>query len=152
MIEQTLDPKDLKLGDRFESDTYTITKAEIIEFAEKYDPQYFHVDEDLAKDGPFGELISSGWLTVNIGMRLWLESTQIKHGWLGGSSKMKWSAPVKPGDTIRVNSKITSLKLSKSDPNRLNVVFELTGLNQDDHVVMEQETVCFAYLKPFSEV
>ena len=146
MTDGMRDAKDLHLGDSFESDSYQVTKEEIIEFAQKYDPQYFHVDEELAKDGPYGELISSGLLTVNLGMRLWLDSTRVRNGWVGFKTDLTWVKPVKPGDSIRVKSKISQLKPSSKDPNRLKVVFDLQAINQFDQVVLEQSTLCFTYL------
>ncbi|EKU93643.1 bifunctional aldehyde dehydrogenase/enoyl-CoA hydratase [Alloiococcus otitis] len=143
--------KDLNLGDTFESDSYLVTKEEMIEFAKKYDPQFFHVDEELAKEGPYGELISSGLLTVNLGMRLWLDSTRVENGWVGFKTELTWVKPVKPGDSIRVKSKISELKPSSKNPNRLKVVFDLQALNQDDQVVLEQSTLCFTYLKKDSQ-
>lgn len=77
MTEQKLNVKDIHIGDTFTSRDYTVTKEEIIEFARKYDPQFFHVDEELAKDSFFGELVSSGWLVTALSMRLFLESVQI---------------------------------------------------------------------------
>ena len=46
--------EDFEVGLIFESEPTLITKQEIIEFASKYDPQSFHLDEEAAKNGPNG--------------------------------------------------------------------------------------------------
>ena len=43
---------DLKPGDRFVSGGLTLTEAEIIDFAFRYDPQPFHLDANAAADSP----------------------------------------------------------------------------------------------------
>ena len=74
MIDQTSPPEyyldDLEIGMTFESDQYTITEEEIITFAKQYDPIYFHVDPEAAKQSEFGGLIASGWNTAGIAQRL----------------------------------------------------------------------------------
>ena len=39
----------------------TVDRDEVIEFASKYDPQPFHLDEDAAAKSMFGKLSASGW-------------------------------------------------------------------------------------------
>ena len=56
--------EDFKVGLKFESEPSLISKNEIIDFASKYDPQYFHLDEKAASNGPFGQLTSSGFMTL----------------------------------------------------------------------------------------
>ena len=56
--------EDFEVGYSFETKPTLISKEEIINFASKYDPQLFHLDEEKAKDGPFGQLTSSGFMTL----------------------------------------------------------------------------------------
>lgn len=124
MIEQNLNVSKLNVGDTFESKTYTLTKEEIINFATQYDPQYFHLDEEMAKESLFGELVSSGWLTASISMRLWVESIAIENGFIGSEVNLKWYSPVKPGDQLRVNSEITELEEGNSQDSKVKLVFK----------------------------
>jgi len=55
----TLHFEDFAVGDEFETGEYTVTKGAIVDFAEQFDPQPFHVDEDAAKESMFGELVAS---------------------------------------------------------------------------------------------
>ncbi len=73
--------EDLKIGDRFISREYEITLDEIKQFASHYDPQPFHIDEELAKEDPiFKGIAASGWHTSAITMRLWTECMPIHGG------------------------------------------------------------------------
>ncbi|MEE8172502.1 MAG: MaoC/PaaZ C-terminal domain-containing protein, partial [Alphaproteobacteria bacterium] len=47
---------DFSEGSTFETEGKTVSEAEILEFALKYDPQPFHMDVEAAKEGPFGGL------------------------------------------------------------------------------------------------
>ena len=55
--------EDYRTGEVFEIGDYLITREEIVDFASRYDPQPFHVDEAAARDSIFGGLIASGWMT-----------------------------------------------------------------------------------------
>ena len=64
--------EDYAPGSKYEfPETVSLTEAEIIRFAEEYDPQYLHLDRTLAAEGPFGGLIASGWQTAALMMRLY---------------------------------------------------------------------------------
>lgn len=64
--------ENLEIGDTFEAGEYTVTKEEIVEFAEQFDPQPFHTDEEAARDSMFGELIASGLHTLCLSVRLFI--------------------------------------------------------------------------------
>lgn len=148
MVKEKINVSELKEGDIFESGEYTVSKEESLEFAKQYDPQEFHVDSELAKESIFGELITSGWHTAAITMRLWVESTNIEHGLVGSKvNNMNWSKPVKPGDTLRVVGKVTSLNKSKSDSNRVNVGLHNQTLDQDGDVVLEYDVKLVGFIE-----
>ncbi|ARS90497.1 MaoC family dehydratase [Natrarchaeobaculum aegyptiacum] len=129
--------EDIEVGDVDESGEYDVTKAEIVEFAEQYDPQPFHVDEEAAADSMFGELVASGWHTASIMMRLGVESSRDR-AFLGsfGVDELRWKAPVKPGDTLRRRSEVIEKRPSESRDDRGYVKLETEGFNQDDEVVI----------------
>src|SRR5262249_58158642 len=66
--------EDLHPGRRFTSGSHTIDEAQIKAFANQFDPQPFHLDDEAAKDTLFGGLVASGWHTAAITMRLQVES------------------------------------------------------------------------------
>ena len=53
--------EDFHIGDTFKLGPLTVTAEEIIAFAKQFDPQYFHIDPQRAKDSIFGGLVASGW-------------------------------------------------------------------------------------------
>ena len=62
--------EDYNAGDVFDLGTYDVTREEIIEFSRKYDPFPFHVDDQAAQATVFGGIISSGWLTALVWLRM----------------------------------------------------------------------------------
>ena len=62
--------EDFKPGEIYELGKYTVSRNEIIDFAKKYDPFPFHIDDEAAAETVFGGIISSGWLTSLIWLRL----------------------------------------------------------------------------------
>ena len=62
--------EDFKPGQIYEQGKYTVSRNEIIDFAKKYDPFPFHIDDKAAAETVFGGIISSGWLTSLIWLRL----------------------------------------------------------------------------------
>ena len=61
---------DLTVGDKAQFGRYEVTREEVIEFASKYDPQDFHLDDEAAAKGLFGKIAASGWHTAGMTMRM----------------------------------------------------------------------------------
>jgi len=115
-----------------------ITKSEIIDFAKNYDPQRFHVDERAAKDGPFGKLVSSGFMTLGKSFTQFFETGVIDETGMGawGIDELRWIKPVYPEDTLITKVEVLEKKLSSKNPNKGTVRTHQTVLNQNDEVVM----------------
>jgi len=115
-----------------------ITKSEIIDFAKNYDPQRFHVDERAAKDGPFGKLVSSGFMTLGKSFAQFFETGVIDETGMGawGIDELRWIKPVYPEDTLITKVEVLEKKLSSKNPNKGTVRTHQTVLNQKDEVVM----------------
>jgi acyl dehydratase len=130
--------EDLQVGRRFNSDrSYKVTAAEIKEFAERYDPQPFHLDEAAGESSFFNGLAASGWLTAAIVMRLRVESIHIAGGMIGaGVDEMRWTQAVRPGDALRTEAEILEVRRSSSRPDYGVVKSRTTVFNQRDEVVM----------------
>jgi acyl dehydratase len=129
---------ELKVGDRFESGGYTLTEADIIEFAAKYDPQPFHIDIEAAKKTPYGGLIASGFQTLAIGFRVMYAIGFLKSANLGGIGidELRWLKPVRPGDTLRTITEVKEITPSTSKPDRGVMKHSVTVYNQRDEVVL----------------
>lgn len=127
---------DLRVGQRFVSATHELDAAQIIAFAQIYDPQSFHVDDAAARETLFGGLAASGWHTAAISMRLLVSSgPPIAGGIIGSGGELSWPRPTYPGDILRVESEILELVPSRSRPERGMVVMRNETRNQRDEVV-----------------
>lgn len=133
---------DIIIGESRESSTRTITQSELIEFATRYDPQYFHADPVAAKDSIFGELIASGIHSAALWRMLDHEiSGDIQ--WICGIAweDVRWPHPVRAGDTLRARAEALSKRSSQSDPSRGIVIFQYTLLNQRNETVFTCRSV-----------
>jgi acyl dehydratase len=132
---------DFQPGQRFRSKGATLGEAQILDFAFTYDPQPFHLDLVAAREGPFEGLIASGFQTLVVAFRLFYQEKVINACSMGspGMDRLRWLAPVRPGDTIYVRAEVLAKRPSESKPDRgiLNMGYEV--LNQDDVVVMTYE-------------
>ena len=133
---------DVEEGAVYKFGNYTVTKADMLSFAERYDPQPFHVDEAAARESRFGGLIASGFFTASVFMRMFVDffvDPERSNGVPGaGLGELAWHEPVRPGDTLRVRTEI--LRTEPPDDTGLGVVhFRSTVYNQDDSRVMTLE-------------
>ena len=131
--------EDFEIGDVYEPDgRYEVTEAEVVEFAEQYDPQPFHLDEGAAEASLFGSLSASGWHTAAMCMRLLVDGV-LDEASMGarGIDELRWNRPVHPGDTLRIEVEVLDKRPSESRPEMGHVRTALTGYNQDDESVIE---------------
>jgi acyl dehydratase len=125
--------EDLNIGETDSSGAYEVTKEEIIEFASKYDPQPFHIDEKMAKHSVFGGLCASGWHTCAMAMRMMVDrlmERKLASQGSPGVDQLRWRKPVFPGDILTVNTKITGKHISEKRPE--------IGFIESDHEVTDQ--------------
>lgn len=137
--------EDFEVGDVEEFGSYTVSKEEIVEFAEQFDPQPFHVDEEAAKQSPFGGLIASGWHTASLWMKLMVEHHYDDAASLGspGVEEIQWTEPVRPGDTLSVRLEVAEKRPLESDPGRGLLTTDTAMFNQDDEIVMTMRGKAF---------
>jgi len=130
--------EDLMIGDRFSSGQATITESEIKSFASQFDPQPFHLNNEVAKETFFKGLAASGWHTAAIAMRLLVESEFKPAGGLigAGVDDLKWHRPVRVGDRLTLDIEIVDIRPSKSKPNQGIVRLKVTTLNQKGEEVL----------------
>jgi acyl dehydratase len=128
--------EDLKIGDSISTMERTLERNEIIDFAQRYDPQPFHVDEDAARLSIYGGLIASGWHVAAIVMRLMVDSSNAASLGSPGLEDLRWLKPVRPGDTLRARRTILETRPSESNP-RIGIVKALWEVfNQESALVM----------------
>jgi len=135
--------EDYTVGVEQEVGSVSLSEAEIIEFANKYDPQDFHTDPEKAASGPFGGLIASGWHTIAVVMRLLVDKYLDNASSLGspGIDELRWLAPVRPGDVLTVRAKVFNARRSDSKPDRGLIHTSVETSNQDGTMVMTMKAV-----------
>lgn len=134
---------DLPVGYRFETGTRSLSEAEIIAFAQDYDPQPFHTDPEAARHTIYGGLIASGVQTMGVALRLVLESGVWTDASMGspGLDEVRFLHPVRPGDTLRVSGEVLASAPSETRPDRGRTRFEYRVQNQKDEVVMTWQAI-----------
>ncbi len=128
---------DLPVGFSHETGSVSLSEAEIIEFARKYDPQPFHTDPEAAAQSIYGGIIASGFQTLIVAFDLILNSGVWRDASMGspGLDEVRWKLPVRPGDSIRVRMTVTGSEPSASRPDRGRTTIFYEILNQKDEVV-----------------
>lgn len=125
-------------GDVHDFGSVKVDLNEVIAFAKCYDPQPIHTDPDVAKLRPFGGVIASGWHTVGLMMRLYVEHylSNIASLVSPGIDDLRWHKPVRPGDELSVRVTIAKASVSKSKPDRGAVTSLVKVYNQAAELVM----------------
>jgi acyl dehydratase len=115
----------------------TLGRDEIVAFARDWDPQPFHLDEQAAAS-IYGGLIASGWHTVCVFMRLFVDGMLGRAAALGspGIDELRWLKPVRPGDTLEGRLEILEVRPSRSKPDRGIVRLRSVMVNQDQEEVL----------------
>jgi len=132
--------EDLAIGQKQAFGHYEVTREEVIEFASKYDPQPFHLDDEAAAATHFGRLSASGWHTCAMTMAMLVENLKAnRQAGLGspGIDQLRWKKPVFPGDTLRCESVVIEKRRSGSRPEMGIFKSSLTVFNQNDEPVLE---------------
>ena len=130
--------EDFAVGEVTELGSVSVSEEEIVEFASRYDPQPFHVDPEAAKTSPYGGLIASGWHTTALFMGMFVRAILLDAASLGSSGveEIRWTAPVRPGDTLTARSTITDVQASQTNPARGTVFTTNEVFNQHGQLVM----------------
>ncbi len=130
--------EDYQKGEVFEVGDYLVTREEILDFASRYDPQPFHLDEDAARSSIYGGLIASGWMTCSVMMRILVDGFISPLASMGspGVDEVRWLKPVRPGDRLRARIEVLDSRRSRSRPDRGVVHFRYEGVRQDGEVVL----------------
>lgn len=141
--------EDFQVGQRFVSGTHALDEAQIKEFAARFDPQPFHLDEDAAKESLFGGLAASGWHTAAITMRLLVGGgAPVAGGLIGAGGEISWPRPTRPGDVLRVESEVVAVTPSRSRPDRGMVTLRSETRNQNGEVVQVLTSKLVAHRRP----
>lgn len=131
--------EDFTVGETSEFGAYKVTREEVLDFAGKYDPQPFHLDDEAAAKTFFGKISASGWHTCGMTMRMMVDQMSVTQAASEGSpgvDKIRWKRPVYPGDTLHMRAHVTGKDEMASKPHLGLVHNSYDVLNQDDVIVM----------------
>ena len=153
--------EDIAVGEKRALGRHTFTAEEIKAFAQRFDPQPFHVDEAAAATSHFGALVASGWHTAAVCIRLIVQHRMREEeamrgrgepvgrtGPSPGFREMKWPRPVYAGDTISYASEIVDKRAVQSVPGKGLVFARNTGTNQDEALVFSFVSSVFVDCRP----
>jgi acyl dehydratase len=128
---------DLELGQTFRTAEVEVTGADIVDFARRFDPQYFHLDQAAAAHSVFGGLVASGLHTLCLSFRLFFDLRLWDQAILGspGMREVVWLKPLRPGDRIRAIVEVIELRRSQTKPDRGVVTMRHDTFNQAGEIV-----------------
>jgi len=131
---------DIEVGTVTHYGRVDVTAEEIKDFASRWDPQPFHLDEEAAKATHFGGLVASGWHTAALWMSMTVremigEQNEAAMG-SPGFLDLRWLKPVRPGDVLTCRSTVIEKVELKSRPDRGITRSRNEVLNQHGEVVM----------------
>lgn len=128
---------DLETGEEFDCGSIEIRRAEMLEFAERYDPHPYHIDEEAAAESMYGDLTASGFLTCSLTMRLlatgFLEDVRVLAA--RGIDDLRWPLPVYAGDKLSVRTKLVETHAGEN-PEFGHAKATVTTTNQHDEAVL----------------
>ena len=142
--------EDFQVGQRIKFDRYAVMRSEIVEFAKRYDPQVFHVDESHSLTAELGGIMASGWHTTAIFMRLAVDAYLGSAAVLTspGVDELRWLAPVRAGDMISGEAIVEEARLSVSKPDRGILTTGVCLWNQQEVDVLRLRTHAFIRVCP----
>lgn len=134
--------EDLEAGNEDTFGPLTVTSEAIIRFAEKYDPQPFHLSDEGAEGTIFGSLAASGWHTAAMTMKLIIDRDEPLAS-LGspGLDDLRWHRPVYPGDELTARIRVLDKRTSESRADMGIVRFDIETYNQHDDIVMSYTSI-----------
>jgi acyl dehydratase len=129
------------VGQVIEAGPVDVSEAEVLDFAQRYDPQWFHTDPAAAAKGRFKGLIASGWHTCGLAMRLVAEAALVGSESFAspGLAYVKWPNPLRPGDTVRLRVQVLEARRSRTQPTLGVLRWRWQLFNQTDLEVLDLE-------------
>lgn len=142
--------EDFEVGHVAEYGDVAVSADDIKAFAAEFDPQPMHLDEEAAKKTIVGGLCASGWHTCSLMMRIVFDGFISSSSSMGapGFEEIRWLAPVRPGDRLRVRVKVLEKREPKSRPDFGFVRMKFEVLNQAGVAMVATANVMFGCRTP----
>ena len=134
--------EDLEIGEERRSGSRSVTVDEMVDFAQKYDPQWFHADPDAARHSVFGEVVASGVFILAIWRQLdHLMNSDIDFVCGIGFDEFRLETALRPGDAVTAHSRIVELIPSSSRNDRGTAITQYRLTNQDGQTVLRFKSI-----------
>lgn len=129
--------EDFTVGRVFDLGSTTVDETEMLAFARRFDPQWYHLDEERATASSWGGVIASGWFTVGLCMRLYVDNLigRAAADTSPGMDELRWLAPVRAGDRLHVQVTVEDAQPSSRSP-ELGTVTLRWEVSRDGRPVM----------------
>ncbi len=133
--------EDFPVGLSLDFGATPVSREAVLAFAQQFDPQRFHLDDEAARSSLFGGLCASGWHTCAMAMRMMCDAYLLDSSSLGspGIDALRWHKPVFPGDTLRMRMDVTEARVMASRPHVGLVKAVWTMFNQQGDKVLTME-------------
>ena len=130
--------EDFEPGRTYATPSRTVSEAEALDFARRYDPQYFHLDPVAARDSVFEGLVLGGFQTAAISWALVQQTGMFEASAIAGIGidELRWHKPVRPGDTLRCDFTLLEARASRTQTDRGIARFRYELKNQRDEIVL----------------
>jgi acyl dehydratase len=126
---------DITVGMAFDLGVVDVDRDEMLAFARRFDPQWYHVDLDAARSSPYGDIIASGFYTASLFMRAYADNllSRAAADASPGLEELRWTAPVYGGDRLRITLDVLDAAPSATKPNvgTLKLAATVTRLAND---------------------
>ncbi len=129
----------LSPGMSFDLGTFALSRAEIVEFAGRYDAQPFHLDEEAGRASVFGGLVASGLHTLSAAVGHMIRSgllAEVSQG--GGAMEVTWPAPLRPDERVAMRIEVVETRASASKPDLGITKLRYVVTREADGVVVMQ--------------
>ncbi|WP_300669635.1 MaoC/PaaZ C-terminal domain-containing protein [Desulfoluna sp.] len=128
---------DFSVGETVVVGEHLLTQEELIGFAEKWDPQFFHVSPEAAEKSIFSGLIAAGTHLMSIAVLLLVKqqpSVAVLSGL--GWDEVRFLAPGRPGDRLVTSRECLETRPSASKQDRGIVINRITLNNQKGQLLL----------------
>ncbi len=143
--------EDIEVGSTARFGRYEVTREEVTAFAERYDPQAFHLSDEAAAQTHFGRLSASGWHSCAMMMAMLVENLKRnQQAGLGspGQDELRWLKPVYPGDTLTLETEVIDKRASRSRPEMGSYRSRITMRNQHGEAVLSTIAIGLIATRP----
>jgi len=132
--------KEISKGDVFILPAKNVTQAMINHYADAAeDHNPLHIDPEFAKTTRFGGTIAHGMLSVAFIQELMIRT--FGRAWLeNGVIEVSFMAPVRPGEVITTEAKVTKAVPAEGPENKLQVRMQVVCLNGKQEKVIKGMT------------